>query len=93
MPGSFAGEERPVDAAMIHVVEQGQVEPAAGLLIPRQHQAFSGGVTPAAIGLHRDGLDIEVSQDGAAGSVVPPHVQAMQDHTPIGIGVEELTSQ
>ena len=90
--GPFAGEESPMNAAMIHLVEQEQVEPAAGLLIALQHQAFGSSVTPAAIGLHRDGLDIEISQDSTAGSVLPPRAQAMQDHAPVGIGGEEFAS-
>ena len=30
------------------------------------------------------------SKEGTAGAVLPPPSQAVQDHTPIGIGIEEL---
>jgi hypothetical protein len=76
---------------VIHVVEQEQVEPAAGLLVPLQDQAPGPRVTSATIRLDRNRLDIEERQDGTAGAVVPPPPQAVQDHTPMGIGVEELT--
>ena len=90
--GSFARDACPGDAARIHLVEQEQVEPSPGLLRALQHQAFRGSVTSAARGLHRDGRDIEVSQDCTTASVVPPRGQALQDHASAGIGGEELAS-
>src|SRR5256885_1018390 len=65
-------------------------EPAAGLLIPRQHQLPSPRVTSAAIRLDRDRLDVEEDQDGMAGPVTPPSPQPMEDHGPVGIGADEL---
>ena len=79
-----------MDAAVIHLVEQEQVEPTASLLIPLQDQAPVPGVTSSAVGLDRNRLDIEERQEGAAGAVMPPPSQAVQDHPPIGIGAEEL---
>src|SRR5512135_3670817 len=43
----LAWEEGPVDAAVIHLGEQEQVEPAAGLLVPLQDQAPGPRVTSA----------------------------------------------
>jgi hypothetical protein len=79
-----------MDAAVIHLVEQEQVEPATGLLVPLQDQAPGLGVTSPAVGLDCDRLDIEKRQDGTAGAVLPPPSQAVQDQTPIGVGIEEL---
>ena len=45
-----------MDAAVIHLVEQEQVEPATGLLVPLQDQTPGLGVTSPAVGLDRDGL-------------------------------------
>ena len=45
----FAGEEGPVDAAVVHFVEQEQVEPSSSLLVPLEHQAFGSGGTSAPI--------------------------------------------
>jgi len=87
---TLAREEGPVDAAVIDVVEQEQIEPSARLLIPLEYQALGRRVTSAPIRLDRDGLDIEERQEGTAGAVAPPRPQAVQDHPPIGIGVEEL---
>ena len=79
-----------MDPAMIHLVEQEQVEPTAGLLVPLQDRASFLGVTPPAVRLDRDRLDSEESQEGTAGAVLPPPAQAVQDHAPVGIGIEEL---
>ena len=86
----FAGEEGPVDATMVHLVEQEEIESPSGLLVPLQHQALGSGVTSAAIRLDGYGLDIEEGKDGAAGTVLPPSPQPVQDHTPIGIVAEKL---
>src|SRR5512135_3106354 len=86
----LARVEGPVNATMVDLVEQEQVEPPPGLLVPPQHQALGPGVTAAAIRLDRDRLYIEEGQDGPAWAVVPPRPQSVQDQTPIGIGAEEL---
>jgi hypothetical protein len=74
--GPLAGVEGPVDAAMIHVVEQEQVEPPAGLLVPLQDQPLGGGVTSAAVCLDRDGLDIEEGEDGTARTMLHHHARS-----------------
>src|SRR5512135_2541950 len=79
-----------MDTALVDLVEQEQVEPPPGLLIPPQYQAFGPCVTSAAIRLDRDRLHIEEGQDGSAWAVVPPRAQPAQDQMPIGIGAEEL---
>jgi len=87
----LAGIEGPMDTALVDLVEQEQVEPPPGLLIP-QYQAFGPCVTSAAIRLDRDRLHIEEGQDGSAWAVVPPGAQPVQDQMPIGIGAEELAT-
>src|SRR5271157_3110296 len=86
------GIEGPMDTALVDLVEQEQVEPPPGLLIPPQYQAFGPCVTSAAIRLDRDRLHIEEGQDGSAWAVVPPRAQPVQDQMPIGIGAEELAT-
>ena len=88
----LAGIEGPMDTALVDLVEQEQVEPPPGLLIPPQYQAFGPCVTSAAIRLDRDRLHIEEGQDGSAWAVVPPRAQPVQDQMPIGIGAEELAT-
>ena len=68
-----------MDTAPVDLVEQEQVEPPSGLLIPPQYQAFGPCVTSAAIRLDRDRLHIEEGQDGSAWAVVPPRAQPVQD--------------
>ena len=81
-----------MDTALVDLVEQEQVEPPPGLLIPPQYQAFGPCVTSAAIRLDRDRLHIEEGQDGSAWAVVPARPQPVQDQMPIGIGAEELAT-
>ena len=81
-----------MDTALVDLVEQEQVEPPPGLLIPPQYQAFGPCVTSAAIRLDRDRLHIEEGQDGSAWAVVPPRAQPVQDQMPIGIGADELAT-
>jgi hypothetical protein len=77
-----------MDTALVDLVEQEQVEPPPGLLIPPQDQAFGPGVTSAAIRLDRDRLHIEEGQDGSAWAVMPPRPQPVQDPMPIGIDAD-----
>src|SRR5512135_379528 len=86
----LARVEGTVDTAMVDLVQQEQVEAPPGLLVAPQHQALGPSVASAAIRLDRDRLHIEEGQDGPAWAVVPPRPQPVQNHTPIGIGAEEL---
>ncbi len=88
--GPLAREEGPVDQAPVHLVEQEQIEPAAGLLIPRQDQPLSPRGATAAVRLDRNRLDVEEGQEGAAGPVTPPRPQPVEDHRPVGIGADEF---
>jgi hypothetical protein len=60
--GAFARQHHPMHLATDRIVADEQVEEPACFLSAGQHQSLGRGIAPAAIGFHRNRLDIEKQQ-------------------------------
>lgn len=78
-----------MDTPAPHVVKDKQVEQAPRLLSAVECQAASRGVTSPAVGLDRDGLDIEEEQDSRAGELAPDPADSGQDRGPLRVSAAE----
>src|SRR6266404_1641307 len=86
----LARKECPPCPAMVYLIKREQVKAPSGLLVAGQYQAALPRVASSAIGLDRDGLDIEENEDPATRAMPPLETEAAADGRALGVVAEEL---